>query len=109
MSANRKAKVLTLLPWVPFSQVTDMKNIKTRALISVICTLSILSTFTGANAAPVRFDQVVQIINARPGKAETSLFSQLRVANDYSFLISAGDDDDKGKKNVQPHPDGQIR
>ena len=48
-----------------------MKNINFRVLLSAICMASILAGFTKINAGPVRFDQVVQIINAKPGKAET--------------------------------------
>ena len=65
---------------------------------------SILAGFTKVSAGPVRFDQVIQIVNARPGKAETSLFSRIRVAGDYGSIFVA-DDDDKKKKT----PEGQTR
>ena len=67
--------------------------------------VSILAGFTKINAGPVRFDQVVQIVNARPGKAETGTFSRLRVSGDYTFLV--GDDDDKKKKDPQTQ-DGRV-
>ena len=70
-----------------------MKNINFRGLLSAICVASILAGFTKINAGPVRFDQVVEIVNARPGKAESGTFSRLRVASDYSFLVSADGDD----------------
>jgi len=68
---------------------------------------SILASFTGVNAGPVRFDQVVQIINADPGKAETAGFSRLRLSGDFTFLVTSGDDDDKKKKDVQTQ-DGRV-
>lgn len=61
---------------------------------------SILAGFTKVSAGPVRFDQVIQIVNARPGKAETGLFSRIRVAGDYGPVFVA-DDDDKKKKDPQ--------
>lgn len=64
---------------------------------------SILAGFTQINAAPIRFDQVVQVLNARPEKSGSGSFAQLRVAGDFSFLI--GDDDDDKKKKTQ---DGRV-
>ena len=90
---------------MPFSQVIDMKNINYKVLLSAICVASILVGFTKVNAGPIRFDQVVQVMNAKPGKAETGLFSRLRVAGDYGSVFVADDDDDKKKKD-QP---GQTR
>ncbi len=78
-----------------------MKNLHLRGLLSAICVASVLAGFTKIDAAPIRFDQVVQIMNARPGKAETGTFSRLRLAGDYTFLISADDDDDKKVKSGQ--------
>lgn len=73
-----------------------MKNINLRVLLSAVCVASILAGFTKVTAGPVRFDQVVQIVNAKPGKAETGVFSRLSVAGDYSSIL-VGDDDDKKK------------
>lgn len=44
-------------------------------------------------AAPVQFNQVVQIINAKPGKAQTGSFSQIRLA-DNTIAVFNGDDGD---------------
>lgn len=66
---------------------------------------SVLAGFTTTSAAPIRFDQVVQVINARPEKSGTSSLTQLRVADDYSFLF--GDDDEDKKKAGQPQ-DGRV-
>ena len=49
-----------------------MKNINFRVLLSAICVASILAGFTKINAGPVLFNQVVQVVNAKPGKAETA-------------------------------------
>ena len=87
------------------SQVTDMRNINFRVLLSAISMASILAGFTTINAAPIRFDQVVQVINARPGKSGTGSLTQLKVAGDYSFLF--GDDDDDKKKGASPQ-DGRV-
>lgn len=74
-----------------------MKNFNFRVVLSAMCMASILVGFTKVNAGPVRFDQVVQIVNAKPGKAETGMFSRLAVSGDYSAFLVAGDDDDKKK------------
>jgi hypothetical protein len=86
-----------------------MKNINFRALLSAVCVVSVLAGFSKVSAGPVRFEQVVQIVNARPGKAETATFSRLRVAGDYTFLFSPDDDeDDKTKKSVPVQDDRVI-
>jgi len=64
--------------------------------------LAILVGFTNVDASPIKFDQVLQIVNAKPGKAETSSFARIRVAGDYSAFLISGDDDDKTKKSSQP-------
>jgi hypothetical protein len=81
-----------------------MKNINLRVLLSVVCVVSILAGFTKVNAAPVRFDQVIQIVNAKPGKASTGMFSRIAVAGDYSSIL-VGDDNDDTKKKQQ---DGRV-
>ena len=86
-----------------------MKNFNFRVLLSAICMASFMASFTQLGAAPVRFDQVTQIINARPGKAETTTFSRLTVTDDYTFLISDKDEDkDKDKKVVPAPQDGRV-
>jgi hypothetical protein len=69
---------------------------------------SILTAFTKVDAAPIKFDQVVQVVNARPDKANTGSISRLMVGNNYSFLISGDDDDDDIKKPVQKPQDGRV-
>ena len=90
-----------------FSQVTDMKNIQFRGILSALCMAAILAGFTKVSAGPVRFNQVVQIVSAQPGKAQTGAFSRLRLSDDYTFLIRADDGDDKKNKGSQPQ-DGRV-
>jgi len=80
-----------------------MKNMNFRVLLSLVCVASILAGFSKVSAGPVRFDQVVQIVNARPGQASTGTFSRLAVAGDYSsILVNDGKDDtDDAKKKQQ--------
>ena len=85
-----------------------MKNINFRVLLSAICMASVLAGFTKISAGPVRFNDVVQIVNARPGKAEMGTFSRLRVAGDYTFLFSSDDDDDDKKKKDVPVQDDRV-
>jgi hypothetical protein len=50
-----------------------------------------------ANAEPIRFGQVVQIIDARPGQAQNPTFSTLVVAGGYTNPL-LGDDDTTKKQ-----------
>ena len=84
-----------------------MKNINSRVLLSAICVASILAGFTKTNAGPIRFDQVVTIVNAKPGKAETGMFSRIRIAGDYGSVF-ASDDDDKKKSDGQTRQDNRV-
>lgn len=81
---------------------------KFRGFLAAVCMASILACFTRIDAAPVRFDQVVQIIDATPGASQSASFSRLKLANEYS-LFAIGDDDDDTKKVKQPAPqDGRV-
>ncbi|HQZ97519.1 MAG TPA: PEP-CTERM sorting domain-containing protein [Pyrinomonadaceae bacterium] len=84
-----------------------MKKFYFRGLLSAICIASILACFTRIDAAPVRFDQVVQIVNARPGSADASSIARLRLADDFSFVIKDDSDDDKKVKAPAPQ-DGRV-
>ncbi len=68
-----------------------MKNLF-RYVISGFCLASILLAATSVFAAPVRLNQVVQVVNAKPGKANSGNFSQLRLVDD--LVIKTDDDDD---------------
>lgn len=90
-----------------------MRNLQLRFLLSGIALVSIWTATMNstANAAPVRFEQVRQIINARPGKAATGSFEQLRLAGDEP--IQTGENgDDKTKSGDTPQTpqqdDGRV-
>ena len=68
-----------------------MRNFKFRNFFSSVAMISLLSA-TVVNAAPVRFDQVIQVVNAKPGKAKTGSFSQLRLANDPTTATNGEND-----------------
>ena len=80
-----------------------MKNLNFRFLLSTIALYSVMMAATSANAAPVQFNQVVQVVNAKPGKASTSAFAQLRLAGDNVVLT-----DDDTKKNTPPVQDDRV-
>ena len=64
-----------------------------RFVLSTVTLFSIVFTITGSiTAAPVRFNQVNQIVNAAPGKANSANYTHLRLANDP---VTVGDGDDK--------------
>ena len=80
-----------------------MKNLRFRLVLSAICLASIMLSAVKSNAAPVQFDQVLQIINAKPGKANTGGFAQLRLADD-NLVVSNGDDE----KKTAPQQDDRV-
>lgn len=85
-----------------------MKNFNIRVLLSAVCLASIMAAFTRIEAGPVKFDQVIQVMNAHPATAGSSNFARLRVANYYSGILIGEDDDDKKKKGQKPGQDGRV-
>ena len=80
-----------------------MKNLTLRFFLSAVCLYSIsMAIAASVSAAPVQFNQVTQIINAKPGKASTGGFSQLRLSG-----VALADGDDDGKKSV-PRQDDRV-
>lgn len=71
-----------------------MRNLQFRLILSAAALFSILTISLPAVAAPVKLEQIRQIINAKPGKASTAAFSQLRLASDD---IDTDDTDGDGK------------
>ncbi len=59
-----------------------MKNTKLRIVLSAFSLFAIFMTATVAKAAPIRFNQVTQVVNAKPNGAKTGGFTQLRLADD---------------------------
>ncbi len=87
-----------------------MKNLQFRFILSAVALLSIWITAThSVNAAPVKFEQIRQIINAKPGKAATGAFEQLRLIGDDPVVRNGGDDTTKGDGDNPPaQPTTQI-
>lgn len=83
-----------------------MRNFNFRFTLSAIALYSMMLAFTtsAVKAAPVQFNQVVQVVNAKPGKANTGGFTQLRLAGDD--LVLAGDD--TTKPNTPPVQDDRL-
>ncbi len=85
-----------------------MKTTNYRVYLSALCVVSILAGFTKVSAGPVRFGQVVQVMNTRPGQSGMGVISKLRVAGDYTFLVGADDDDDVPKTKGPEVQDGRV-
>jgi len=83
-----------------------MRNFKFRFFLAVFSLMSVLTLTFSANAAPVKFNQVVQVVNVKPGNAKTGAFAQLRLAND---LILFGDTDGDGDDDTKtPQQDDRL-
>lgn len=80
-----------------------MRNLQFRLIVSAVTLGSILTASLPASAAPVKLEQIRQIINARPGKAGTAAFSQLRLMGDDTISDDKKIGDDKDK-TVAPRP-----
>jgi hypothetical protein len=78
-----------------------MKNLNFKTALSAVSLISMLMIATSVKAAPVRFEQVVQVVNAKPGKANSGGFTKLRVADDTDVVVSTNDGDDKDEPPVQ--------
>ncbi len=85
-----------------------MEKLNLKFTSAVVILISIM-TATIANAAPVRFKQVTQIVNVKPGKANNGNFSRLRLVGDDGIINDSDDgDDDKKKTATQPQDDRVI-
>ncbi len=84
-----------------------MRNLNFRFFLSALALYSIMMAATGTvvKAAPVQFNQVVQVVNAKPGKANTGGFAQLRLAGDD--LVVTGDDA-KTDEPAAPQDDPRV-
>lgn len=90
-----------------------MKKIQFKIIFSTVIFASMLMVAVSINAAPVKFKQVVQVVNATPGKAGTANFSKLNVVSDPVNVNTGGDGDgdgdDKKKKTAEAPPqDGRV-
>ena len=89
-----------------------MKIFKLKLIFSAFIITSLMLVAAIANAAPVKFKQVVQIVNAKPGKAGTSNFTKLKVAvNDpvVNTKVGDGDGDGDGDKDKKGKKEGDKK
>lgn len=75
-----------------------MRKQQLKFILSIIVLYSMTAVAT-VKAAPIQFNEVVQVVNAKPGKANTGGFAQLRLSGDDPAVN--GDDD---TKKIVPKP-----
>lgn len=75
-----------------------MRNFQFRFTIAAFSLLSVLTMTLTSYAAPVKFDQVVQVVNVKPGSAANGSFARLRLANDVTVFSNDGDGDDPNQQ-----------
>lgn len=80
-------------------------NFKFIAVVVILCSMMTASI---ANAAPVRFQQVTQVVNVKPGKANNGNFSRLRLSADSIDSDDPGDNDGDKKKTATPQQDDRV-
>jgi hypothetical protein len=85
--------------------IKTMRNSSFRFFLSALALYSIMLAVSPAKAAPVQFNQVVQVVNAKPGKASTGGFAQLRLAGDDQVLTG---DDTKTPPPTAPQQDDRV-
>jgi len=84
-----------------------MKNLNFKLILSVVIIYSMMAAVT-AKAAPIQFNQVIQVVNAKPGKANTGGFAQLRLVGDDLVLNGAKEGDDEPKAVTPPQQDDRV-
>jgi len=84
-----------------------MKILNFRFVLAAICLASFLPV-TQVSAAPVQFNDVVQFVSAKPGKAATGSFSRLGLVADDTTGVASDDDDDKKKQTPPQTQDGRV-
>ncbi len=86
------------------SGTNNMIKTNLRFALSAISFFSILLAATaGGNAAPVRFRHVKQVVNAKPGKANSQSYTSLRLTSD-PVSVQEDDDDDNTQNPRQDDP-----
>lgn len=82
-----------------------MKNLIFKSVLSTVSIFSMLMVLTSVSfAAPVRFEQVQQVVNAKPGKANAGGFTQLRLADESSVTTP----NDGGDSETQQDDERKI-
>ena len=82
-----------------------MRKQQLKFILSIIVLYSMTAVAT-VKAAPIQFNEVVQVVNPKPGKANTGGFAQLRLHGDD--VILTGDDDETKKTAPKPQDDRVI-
>ncbi len=86
-----------------------MKRKELKIVFSTVSLALTLMFVSSIEASPVKFNQVVQVVNAKPGKANTGNFSKLQLAGNTVATNDGDGDDDKTKKAATPAPqDGRV-
>lgn len=86
-----------------------MKNLNFRLILSAVVLYSIAFTAATAKAAPVQFNQVQQVVNAKPGKAANGGFAQLRLADEpVATTTSRNGDEPKTDNPPPPQQDDRV-
>lgn len=85
-----------------------MERLQFRFILAAVILFSIMTAAT-LNAAPVKFNQVVQVVNAKPGKADDGGFAQLRLGGDIIIFSDNDNDNDKNKKKEATEPQQDKR
>jgi cell division septation protein DedD len=86
-----------------FIQVKRMENLKIKFTLAVLTLLSLM-TVSIAKAAPVRFNQVTQVVNVKPGKSGNGNFARLYLTGDSVTGDGDGDGDGDEKKPATTAP-----
>ena len=85
-----------------------MERLQFRYILAAVVLFS-LTAVPILNAAPVRFNQVVQVVNAKPGKADDAGFAQLRLGGEIIVFSGNDNDNDKDKKKEATRPQQDDR
>src|SRR5215211_6909068 len=86
-----------------------MERLKFRFILAAVILFSMMTAAT-LNAAPVKFNQVVQVVNAKPGRADNAGFTQLRLGREIIIFSDNDNEKDKDKKKdaTRPQQDDRV-
>lgn len=85
-----------------------MDKFNLRTVLSAICLASLLAAFTRIDAGPIKFDQLVQVVNANPTRSASGTFARLHVLSASDDGTSDGDGDDKDKDKKKGPQDTRV-
>jgi hypothetical protein len=80
-----------------------MKNTKLNFVLSSLSLLAIFMSATVAKAAPVRFNQVTQVVDSKPSGGKTGGFTNLRLKGDDVVVNEVNTDD-----TTNPQQDDRV-